>query len=144
MSNKLSLFTILLVAAHATTFGQKAPIQTPPSPSDKVVLESCTVSTANEVLDINNVEAVLQVSGDFWWDRGTGNKNYKVPKSSPTQPGVSSIHAGGFWLGGVDDGGNLKLAAQIFGAPSGSVDWWPGPLDTQQGITDFDYCTNFQ
>jgi len=55
---------------------------------------------------------------------------------------VSSIFAGAVWLGGIDPGGNLKIAAQQFGTGSGASDFWPGPL-TEQGFVDAQTCVNW-
>lgn len=54
---------------------------------------------------------------------------------------VSSIFAGGVWIGGKDEVGNLKLACQDY-RPDGRNDFWPGPL-TAAGITDDKTCANW-
>lgn len=103
--------------------------------------QECQISTGTATLDVNNIEAILQASGDFWWDRsGAG---YFVPKPSPGQPKVASIFAGGLWVGGVDPAENLKIAGQTYGAANGQTDWWPGPLSLDGGSTDANNCTNF-
>lgn len=62
-------------------------------------------------LDGNNVRARLPQGGALWWN--FSDAGYIVPKDNPDQ--VAAIFAGGFWLGGVDPGGNLKLSAVTYG-----------------------------
>ncbi|RMF20505.1 MAG: hypothetical protein D6765_16810, partial [Bacteroidetes bacterium] len=88
--------------------------------------------------DVNNVRARLTTGGDVWWDLNDGR--YVVPKVEPGQTEVSSIFAGAVWLGGIDPGGNLKLAAMTYGHSSGRNDFWPGPLDPETGTTDKEVC----
>ena len=87
---------------------------------------------------VNNVRARLRAGGDPWWDGEDGK--YVVPFVDEGEEEVSSIFAGGVWLGGVDPGGNLKIACQTYGNPSGSTDFWTGPLDPVEGTTDAETC----
>ena len=87
---------------------------------------------------VNNVRARLRTGGDPWWDGDDGK--YVVPHVDPGEPEVSSIFAGGVWLGGIDPGGNLKVACQTYGNPSGNTDFWTGPLDPNEGITEKKIC----
>jgi hypothetical protein len=90
---------------------------------------------------LNNVRARLLGGGDCWWDLRNGR--YIVPKVDPAsgQPEVSSIFAGSVWLGGIDPGGNLKLACQDYRNDARN-DFWPGPL-TLTGITESFTCSNW-
>lgn len=97
----------------------------------------CNQSTQQIDQAINNVRARLLNGGDVWWDGGDGR--YIVPKVEPGLPEVSALFAGAVWLGGVDDGDNLKLAAQTYGTASGDSDFWPGPL-SEVGTTSQDTC----
>ena len=86
-------------------------------------------------LDINNVRCRLLGAGDFWWDLQNDAK-YEIPKVDPstgTIP-VSSSFAGALWVGGIDAGGQLKIAAQTY-RQSGN-DFWPGPLDNDGTIEE--------
>lgn len=103
--------------------------------------QPCTLSTDTAHLDMNNARVVLQASGDFFWDRN--DAGFFVPKTDPSQPQTATIFAGGLWLGGLDPGGNLKFAAQKYGANSGKTDWWPGPLDPDDGTSNASNCSNF-
>src|ERR1051325_1972147 len=79
-------------------------------------------------LDINNVEAMIMDDGDLHWDGA--NALYEVPKGS----GINSIFTSAIWMGGVDNGGQLHLAAQTY--KQSGTDFWPGPLDTINGECD--------
>jgi hypothetical protein len=46
-------------------------------------------------------------------------------------------------LGGLDPAGNLKVAAQLHGTPTGDKDFWPGPLDPETGGTDQTACSKW-
>ncbi len=102
---------------------------------------ACTTAQAQIDMDINNVRARLLTGGDMWWDRNDGK--YVVPKPLPGQPEVSAIFAAGIWMGGFDNGGNLKTACQTYGNNSGNSDYWPGPLSSEEGITESTICNNW-
>lgn len=103
--------------------------------------ETCTTAKAQVDQNVNNVRARLTTGGDVWWDRS--DAKYVVPAVEPGQPEVSSIFAGAVWLGGVDNGGNLKVACQEYGNNSNSSDFWPGPLNPETGTTDKSDCDNW-
>lgn len=96
--------------------------------------------------EINNVRARLLGGGDCWWNFTNGR--YIVPKVDPSsgQVEVSSVFAGSVWLGGVDPGGNLKLACQDY-RNDGKNDFWPGPLTDgstgPKGQTTSGTCLNW-
>lgn len=106
--------------------------------------EACSASQAQYDMAINNVRARLSTGGDVWWDWTTGEGKFIVPNVDPRsgQPGVSSIFAGSVWLGGYDDFGNLKLAAQTYRDDS-QYDFFPGPLDDNTGKTSADTCAKW-
>lgn len=102
----------------------------------------CANSLSQIDQEINNVRARLLGGGDCWWNLTEGR--YIVPKidvSTGAQE-VSSIFAGSVWVGGVDPGGNLKLACQTF-RNDGRNDFWPGPLSDADGTTDATTCKNW-
>ncbi len=101
----------------------------------------CGISTATATLDVNNVKAILQASGDFWWDRS--DAGYFVPQVAPGEPQPAAVFAAGLWLGGLDEGSNLKMACQTYGAASNHTDWWPGPLDLTIGTASQENCMRF-
>ncbi len=141
--------TLLTVAGALAFLLQPAfsrePIRPPKksgNPAQQVNFRSaCTTAQAQIDQDINNVRARLLTGGDLWWDRNDGK--YVVPKPLPGQPEVSAIFAAGIWLGGFDDGGNLKMACQTYGNWNGNGDFWPGPLTLDEGITEAQTCNNW-
>jgi hypothetical protein len=87
------------------------------------LVAGCSGSTSQAVLDIGNVRATILHAGDMWWDL-IGDAQYEVPKNS----GKHSLFAGSLWMGGLDAGGNLRVAAQTY-RQTGD-DFWAGPIDT--------------
>ncbi|GAB1397367.1 hypothetical protein MASR1M65_21460 [Saprospiraceae bacterium] len=100
----------------------------------------CKPSTSSTDLNINNVRARLLGGGDMWWD--LKDPKYIVPNVEPGKgiPEVSSLFSGAVWLGGFDDGGNLKMAAQTH--RSSGNDFWPGPL-TSDGLVEESTCAKW-
>ncbi len=113
------------------------------APTDKPISyrSDCAPATMSYDLAINNVRARLLNGGDVWWDLSDGQ--YIVPAVDPALgvPGVSSLFAGAVWLGGFDDAGNLKIAAQTYRTATAN-DFWPGPLSSI-GTTGSDTCENW-
>ncbi len=97
----------------------------------------CAELTSQADLSINQVEARLMQGGSLWWDGRDGK--YIVPKPAPGEEEVSAIFAGGLWIGGLDDAGNLKMAAQTYN--QGGLDFWPGPI-VDGGVIGGD-CSNW-
>ncbi|MBK9017517.1 MAG: hypothetical protein IPM82_27650 [Saprospiraceae bacterium] len=143
-----SLKTIITTAVAILVFASSAHAYYDPSrqykkPSKNSVnfREACVTAKAQIDQDVNNVRARLTTGGDVWWDRNDGK--YVVPKVPLGQTEVSSIFAGAVWLGGFDDGGNLKTACQTYGNNGGNSDFWPGPLAPDEGITTKETCDNW-
>lgn len=90
------------------------------SSSLKTMEELCTPATAQSDLSINNVRATILAGGDMWWD--LNQARYEVPKGENKH----SMFAGALWLGGVDEGNQLKLAAMTYRQRGN--DYWTGPL----------------
>jgi len=134
--------TAILCFGLMTAFAFRNPEHAKPASKNTTVdyRMDCAQASRQTDLDINNVRARLLVGGDVWWDGNNGR--YIVPNVEPGEVEVSSIFAGAVWLGGVDPGGNLKLAAQQFGTQSGASDFWPGPL-TEAGFVDAQTCANW-
>ena len=102
-------------------------------------LTDCGQTRASAELNINNVRALLQLGGDMWWD--FDHARYEVPKVEDGQLSRNSLFAGALWLGGFDNAGNLKLAAQTY-RQFGENDYFAGPLRAD-GTTDIEICTEF-
>lgn len=84
-------------------------------------------------LDINNIKARINADGTLFNNYGVGGpyaSSFEAPKNS----GKHTINAGSLWFGGLDAGGQLKLAAQTY--KQGGSDYWPGPLDTTNASID--------
>ncbi len=139
---------LLSLSAHAYINPniQRAP-DTPAAPGNGVSFRfNCDKALAQIDQAINNVRARLLTGGDVWWDAAPGaasNGRYVVPKVPPNVPEVSSIFAGAVWLGGIDPAGNFKVAAQTYGSADGRKDFWPGPLDPDNGSTDQSICSKW-
>lgn len=98
---------------------------------------TCSPASQSADLDINNVRTKILNGGDMWWD--LNNPKYEVPKvTDPNAVRKHSLFSGAIWIGGKDNGGNLKLAAMTY-RQRGS-DFWPGPLDLSTTSTDPGRC----
>lgn len=125
--------------AHTPTVYSKKPGNSSGNTTQSRGGEVCANSTSQVDQSINNVRARLLGGGDCWWNNKDEGR-YIVPKVDPTTGAleVSSIFAGSVWIGGVDPGGNLKLAAQTY-RNDGRNDFWSGPLNAA-GVTDATEC----
>lgn len=90
---------------------------------------ACNPASASIDLDINNVRARLMNGGDMWWDHGTSEARYEVPKGSKK----NSLYSGSCWVGGLDAQKVLKVAAQMYRQDGNDV--WPGPLNESKNFT---------
>ncbi|MCB9233809.1 MAG: T9SS type A sorting domain-containing protein [Bacteroidia bacterium] len=86
---------------------------------------ACAPASSSVELDVNNIRCLLHNGGDMWWDL-VSNPRYEVPKVDVAADKRYSSFAGSLWIGGVDGGGQLRVAAQTY-RQSGN-DFWPGPL----------------
>jgi len=107
-----------------------------PVSAQQFLSTGCNPATSQADLDIANVRTKILASGDLWNDR-LGASFYEVPKNS----GKYSLYAGAIWIGGTDDQGNLRLAAQTY-RQSGN-DFWSGPIDTATGDVTPAICTQY-
>jgi hypothetical protein len=106
------------------------------------VMSNCAVPKASKELWVNNVRTIIYSGGDMWWDLfGNGNAYYIVPAVQNRNTGVSSSFAGSIWLGGLDAGGQLKVAAMTY--RQNGIDFWPGPLDTTNASADPGECLKY-
>lgn len=76
-------------------------------------------ATSQGVFDINGVKTSVGPAA-FMWD--LTDAKYEVPKGF----GKNSIFAHEYWMGGIDDGGQLRVAAMTY-RQSGN-DFWAGPV----------------
>ncbi len=98
---------------------------------------NCNAPSAQIDLDINNVRATLLNGGDLFWDPVEAIPGYEVPKGS----GKHSIFSGALWMGAVDAGGTLRVAANTYRQTG--IDFYPGPVIKNEGGYDETTCTNF-
>lgn len=96
---------------------------------------NCNQTTAQAELDINNIRTTILVGGDLWWNLDEGR--YEVPIGS----GKHCLFAGSLWIGGIDAGGQVKVAAQTYRQTG--ADFWGGPIDTTTVSTTDDRCQTF-
>lgn len=132
-------FILLLANAKAPSYNNK---------SKKLVasklLMDCEPATALTNVELNNVKASLSTSGTIFFKDDVLDAGYEIPKGE----GRHSIYAGALWIGALDDGNNLKMAAQTYGVLStyeGLLevdDFWPGPLDSN-GETTAATCSRY-
>jgi len=149
MKSIKNILVIILCASTSLVFAHKNPESTSnitkptveTEDSQEVSLrEDCQAASSQIDMDINNVRARLLTGGDVWWDLQNGR--YIVPKVAPGEPAVSSLYAGGVWIGGEDPAGNLKIAASTYRS-GGGVDYFAGPLDPETGLTDLPICNDW-
>lgn len=97
------------------------------SPMKKAAVESvmagCNPAKTQTQFDINNVRTTILTGGDMWWNLISAR--YEIPKGG----GAHSLFSGSMWIGGIDNGSNLRVAAMTY--RQNGNDFWPGPLDTQ-------------
>ena len=93
----------------------------------------CAPATSQTDLDVNNIRTAILAGGDMWWD--LNDARYEIPKGG----GKHSMFAGALWIGGVSDGGQLKVAAMTYRQDGN--DFWPGPIDDFTATTTEEECT---
>ncbi|MEX0967305.1 MAG: T9SS type A sorting domain-containing protein [Bacteroidia bacterium] len=79
-------------------------------------------------LESNNVRAVIHNGGDMFYNLDF-TPGFEVPGGS----GKHTLFGAALWIGGLDAGRNLHLAAMTY--RQGGYDFYPGPLDTTTGTT---------
>lgn len=74
-------------------------------------------------LDANNIRARFYSHGLIGMNFATGEPEFEVPNGGGAHP----LFSAGLWIGGMDIGNSLRLAAMSY-EPLGSSDYYPGPL----------------
>ena len=78
-----------------------------------------------DFLDINNIKARYNAFGNHFWDFQTDyNFLYEFPQGS----GKYTLFNNSFWLGGMDENDQLRLAGERYRQVG--TDYWTGPLST--------------
>ncbi|HXB13631.1 MAG TPA: T9SS type A sorting domain-containing protein [Bacteroidia bacterium] len=81
-----------------------------------------TPTPVSDTIDINDISALMYADGMDFWNQKTGLPFYKAPKTG----NVCSIFDAGIWIGGLDVGGKLHMAASTY--KQRGTDFWPGPI----------------
>jgi hypothetical protein len=131
-----ALSTLTVVAREKQGSGKEANS----SGLEAKVMANCAPPKSGQELKYNNVRTIVYTGGDMWWDLVT-NARYIIPKTEDTRNAVSSSFAGSIWLGGLDAGGQLKVAAMTY--RQSGIDYWPGPLDTTNASADPAECARY-
>ena len=124
----LVLFTMTLVAKENVNQNLSSVINTK-------IAAGCDPSNSQTDLDINNVRTTIMGGGDMWWN--LADPQYEIPKGGNKH----SLFAGALWIGGVDAGGQLKVAAMTY-RQSGN-DFWAGPLNIDNATIPADECAKW-
>ncbi len=130
------LFAFLFMAGTWSMAKENVNSKASNSPALSVLATGCQPTTAKIDLDLNNVRTKLLAGGDMWWD--LSNAKYEVPKGS----GLNSLFAGALWIGGIDPGGQLKVAAHTYRQNSG-YDFWAGPINQATGDVTSATCLKY-
>lgn len=140
---KLKYILSIAVALSVSSLSAKENIGQSSAPTGKTnanrgLSADCNPATAQIDLAINNVRTTILGGGDMWWD--LNNARYEIPKlpEGSTEQPKHSMFAGSLWIGGVDAGGQLKVAAMTY-RQTGN-DFWPGPLNTATADISSDEC----
>ena len=99
------------------------------------VASGCSPSLSKTDLDVNNVRTTIMAAGDMWWN--LDDARYEIPKDGNKH----SMFAGALWIGGVDAGGQLKVAAMTY--RQGGSDFWTGPLNTTTATISPEECNEW-
>ncbi|MFT5969903.1 MAG: hypothetical protein ACI8ZO_000402 [Flavobacteriales bacterium] len=101
----------------------------------KAIADACDPAQSRTDLAVNNVRTTILGGGDLWWDLTSAQ--YEVPIGSNKH----SLFAGSLWIGGLDDGNQLKVAAMTYRQDGN--DFWPGPIDPVSVTTDKLVCNAY-
>ena len=137
MNNKIKQLVTLSFAIFSIAVMAKENVPNPGVTSvvNTKVAAGCNPSKSQTDLDVNNVRTTIMGGGDMWWN--LADAQYEIPKGGNKH----SMFAGALWIGGVDDGGQLKVAAMTY-RQSGN-DFWPGPLNTSNATISTEECVTW-
>lgn len=101
----------------------------------QVAFSQCPPPSGHANLDVNNVNARMNVGGGLWGNLSTNTSSYEVPKGS----GTHSLYRGALWIGGKNELNEVHLAAVRF--RQNGNDFWPGPISNNGTIAP-DQCVD--
>eukprot|EP01012_Entosiphon_sulcatum_P022876 TRINITY_DN27856_c0_g1_i1.p1 TRINITY_DN27856_c0_g1~~TRINITY_DN27856_c0_g1_i1.p1 ORF type:complete len:1457 (+),score=171.65 TRINITY_DN27856_c0_g1_i1:31-4371(+) len=140
--NKYLLCSAVVLTAITGTAREKVGSTFRTATNSERVMAGCSAPQSSAELTVNNVRTIIFSGGDMWWDLfGGTNAWYYVPKVEDRSIGISSNFAGNVWFGGLDVGGQLKIAAQTY--RQFGIDFWTGPLTTTDASTTLDVCNKY-
>jgi hypothetical protein len=84
---------------------------------------------------VNAMRAAFLNGGDMFWDLADAQFGLEAQGNRPF---TNTIFAGGLWMGGKDQLGNLKLAASNYRTATTNIDYTPGLLNN--GLTNAATC----
>ena len=137
MNNKIKQLVTLSLAICSIAVMAKENVPNPGVTSvvNTKVAAGCNPSKSQTDLDVNNVRTTIMGGGDMWWN--LADAQYEIPKGGNKH----SMFAGALWIGGVDDGGQLKVAAMTYRQDGN--DFWPGPLNTANATISSEECVTW-
>jgi len=105
---------------------------------DAQTTSTCSEPTATEYLEANQISALIRNDGILWFDGSS--PGYQI-NAGATVEARHTLFAGGLWLGGLDNSGELRVAAMTYRQDGN--DFWPGPIDDGTSSTDPATCGAF-
>lgn len=91
-----------------------------------LIMAHSVFGQTSDSLYINNIGANISVGGKLFGTEDGSNYGLYYPLSENVNN--STVYAGGYWLGGVDQEGVLHVAAQTYNQLG--FDYWSGPVAT--------------
>lgn len=124
MNKKRALLSFAIAASFCSNVIAKENIGSAHKPNSvkQAMATGCAVDAGAAYIQINNIRARIMDEGDMWWDPGAGLPRYYAPAASNT----CSEFSGALWVGGIDAGGQLKVAAMTY--RQNGEDFWTGPI----------------
>ncbi len=97
-----------------------------------------TISIAQvSLLNINNIAMNVRVNGDIGREYNSSG-DLVVESQAPTGSLTTFLYTSSLWMGGIEEGSNLHLAANTYG--QSGEDFWAGPVsDSYDSIYDERY-----
>lgn len=103
--------------------------------------QPCLEPQSNYLAHANQIQAYIQNGGDLFTTGSNGGffpePNVDDPTSAP-----STMFTAGLWIGGVDQGGNLRLSTRTYRTGNEIGPYFSGPLD-ENGLASPENCANW-
>jgi len=107
-----------------------------PAKTPRVAGGDCIPAQSKRLLNINKIRTELLLAGDIWW----GEDSFQTINPFTGEPDERlKVNGASIWVGGIDPGGSLKLAAST-GDLGAETDFYPGPLNQFTGTTSKEDC----